>query len=94
MSTELKWLPGQDRVLYLRDGEEVALVDFQRAPNELRLVHTEVRPQLRGQGLDDMMLQELFDSLHDTTQARVVAVCPHAARWVDRHPEYLELAGR
>lgn len=75
----------------LRVGGELAgLIRYRTEPGVVVLVHTEVLPSVEGAGFGSRLVA---GALHDIRARgrRVVPVCPFAAAYVRRHPEYAEL---
>jgi predicted GNAT family acetyltransferase len=71
-------------------GGDVGFLDYRKKDDLLTLVHTEVAPALRGQGIGEKLVR--FAMEHARTHGlRVRALCPFARRWVDEHPEFLPL---
>ena len=74
-----------------RDGVEVAFsdIDFVGA-NSLLVKHTEVLPAEEGRGYGSALLRSLF--AYTRAQGRVlIPVCPFAAAFIRRNPEYRDL---
>ncbi len=94
MSTVVQHLPGQNRYIFEKDGEEVGLIDYAMRGSSIVLTHSEIDPQLRGNGLGDQMVQEVLEEIRTDTDYTIVAECPFVADWLERHPEYLELQAR
>jgi predicted GNAT family acetyltransferase len=94
MSTVVQHLPGQNRYLFEKDGEDVGLIDYTMRGHSIVLTHSEIDPQLRGGGLGDEMVQSVLDEIRADTDYRVVAECPFVVEWVERHPDYQELEER
>ena len=67
------------------DGE-TAFLKYERTPNSLILVHTEVPPALRGRHLADVLAKAAIDRAH-AERVRVVAVCPFVRAFLRRHPQ-------
>ena len=94
MSTAVQHLPGQNRYVFTKDGEEVGLIDYTLSGNDIHITHSEVDPSRRGEGLGGIMTQGVLDSIREDTDYRVVAECPFVVSWLERHPDYHELETR
>jgi predicted GNAT family acetyltransferase len=94
MSSFVKHLPSQNRFVLEKDGNQVGLTDYTLHGNSMHLTHTEIDPHLRRQGLGDEMVLGVMEQLRTDSGYRVVADCPFVINWLERHPEYLELADR
>jgi hypothetical protein len=77
--------PQAQRFELIVDGE-TAVLEYQRTPNSLILVHTEVPPALRGRHLADVLAKAAIDRAH-AEKVRVVAVCPFVRAYLRRHPQ-------
>jgi predicted GNAT family acetyltransferase len=69
-------------------GEELAgeIRYHRREDGTVVLIHTEVDPSHKGQGLGDVLVQGALDDLHERgIEYRVI--CPFVAAYLRRHPE-------
>lgn len=66
------------------DGQ-MAFLTYERTPDRLTLVHTEVPPPLRGRHLADALVKA---GLHTARKEglRIVAMCPFAKSYLRKHP--------
>lgn len=94
MPTEVQHLPGQNRYVLVRDGEQVGLTDYRMQGNAMHITHTEIDPHLQSEGLGSEMVEGVLDQVRTQTPYRVVAECPFVVEWLDGHPEYHELETR
>ncbi len=75
----------------MRVGEHVALVQFRsETDGTVRLLHTEVPPDLEGQGIGSRLARGVLDSIRAEGQ-QVVPQCTFIAGYIERHPEYQDL---
>lgn len=71
-----------------------AVVDYETIGGDtLDLRRTFVSEELRGEGLAGQLVRHVLDwaRRHDK---RIVATCPYVQRFLERHPEYADLAVR
>jgi predicted GNAT family acetyltransferase len=69
-----------------RDGQRIAEQAYRRrGPNHVVIVHTEVDPSLRGQGVARRLLDTLVGWAR-ATGTKVSATCPYAKREFERDP--------
>jgi predicted GNAT family acetyltransferase len=94
MSSAVQHLPGQNRYVLEKDGEQVGLTDYSLRGNAIHITHTEIDPRQRDGGLGSEMVQGVLDIIRTTTSYRVVAECPFVVGWLKEHPEYHELEER
>jgi uncharacterized protein len=66
------------------DGQ-TAVLNYQRTPRSLVLVHTEVPASLRGRHLGDVLAKAAIDAAR-AEQLRVAVVCPFVKAYLRRHP--------
>lgn len=66
-------------------GGQPAILQYERTPRSLVLVHTEVPPALRGRHLGDLLVRAAFDHARGE-RLSVVAVCPFVRAYLRRHP--------
>lgn len=65
-------------------------VVFRATPGRLELVHTEVEPGFRGQGIGERLAEAALASARSSGEA-VVPTCPFIARYMREHPEFEDL---
>jgi predicted GNAT family acetyltransferase len=73
--------------------EGTAVAYYRLTPDAIHLIHTEVPAAMRNQGVGS----ELIRSALEWSRARglkVVAECPFVRAFLDRHPEFADLARR
>jgi predicted GNAT family acetyltransferase len=72
------------------DGAVVGFVDYRRRPGVISLIHTEIDPAHKGEGLGTLLVKAALD----TARAQGLAVlpyCPFVQGFINRHREYLDL---
>ncbi len=65
-------------IAYTRDGDVVTMT------------HTEVDPELEGQGIGGELVRQALDDVR-AHGLRVRPSCPFVAAYIRRHPEYADL---
>ncbi|KUP97029.1 GNAT family N-acetyltransferase [Thermobifida cellulosilytica] len=87
--------PERQRYEIRVDGEEVAgFVDYRTTTDGLLvLTHTEVDPSYKGRGVGGRLVQGVLEDVR-ARGGRVLAVCPFARKWIERHPDYADLVHR
>jgi predicted GNAT family acetyltransferase len=68
------------------DGELVGWVDYRPAGDSIILAHTEVVDEHRGDGSGGALVRGAVEAA-DAMGKTVIATCPFAGAYVDRHPE-------
>jgi uncharacterized protein len=82
--------PEQRRYEALVDGE-VAGASYYRDRDGVRIVtHTEVADEFEGQGVGSRLIAGALDDMR-AQGLRVTPLCPFAAAYIERHPEYADL---
>jgi predicted GNAT family acetyltransferase len=61
-------------------------IRYMPADESLVLVHTEIDPELKGQGLADVLVKGALDDLHERG-IEYVPVCPFVRAYLRRHPQ-------
>jgi predicted GNAT family acetyltransferase len=87
---EVRDVPAEHRFELLVDGEPAGLAAYRLRDGVVVVTHSEVRPDLRGQGLAGELARRSLDDIRASGR-RVVPQCPYYARYVDEHPEYLDI---
>lgn len=86
---------GRARLTLVREsasGPKLCEITWHHRRDGTRVLdHTFVPPALNGQGLA-AILTEAALSLARQDQVRIVPQCSYVARWIERHPAWLELA--
>ena len=72
-----------------RDGH-TAYLEYSLAGKVLQLIHSEVPPQLRGQGLASELAKSALDWARENG-VKVDVICPSVAAYIEKHPEYRDL---
>jgi uncharacterized protein len=68
-------------------GQHLAVAEYRRLSGTLFFIHTEVPPELEGQGIASRLVQAALDDAR-TKHLAVVPFCPYVASYIRRHPEY------
>jgi uncharacterized protein len=77
--------PDASRFVYAGAGQDAELI-YRRRGDRLVLVHTEVPIDLEGQGIGGRLVEAAVDYAAGNGLT-VVASCPFARGWLDRHPD-------
>ena len=72
-----------------RDGH-VAYLEYTLADKVLQLIHSEVPPALRGQGLASELARSALEWAREQG-FKVDVVCPSVDEYLKKHPEYADL---
>jgi predicted GNAT family acetyltransferase len=75
--------PAEHRFTTTVDGHEAQLV-YQVDGDRLVLVHTEVPDELGGQGIGGQLVRAAVDRAESSGET-IVARCPFAHAWLERH---------
>jgi predicted GNAT family acetyltransferase len=91
-TVEIEVADNPDRRRYeARVGGDVAgYVFYQVRPDRLVLVHTEVEEEFEGQGVGGRLVAGTLDDVRRRGLS-VTVLCPFAAAYIERHPEYADL---
>lgn len=72
------------------DGQ-IVFADYRRQPGRLVITHVETPFALRGGGLASRLMRGVAEEAR-AEQVKVLPLCPYARAWMQRHPEYRDLA--
>jgi len=84
--------PTELRYEALADGELIGSIRYRTEPGLVVLIHTEVAPAAEGAGVGSDLVRGALDDIR-ARGLRVVPLCPFAAAYIHRHPEYADLVG-
>jgi uncharacterized protein len=73
--------------------QQRAIVAYQYSGETIIFTHTEVPPQLEGQGIASRLVQAALDDIRDRHHT-VIPLCPFVAEYIRRHPDYKPLVRR
>jgi predicted GNAT family acetyltransferase len=83
--------PASRRFELAIDGE-VAFLQYERKPDRLVFVHTEVPPAFRGRGIGERLVKGALDAAR-REGLRVVPLCPFVKAYLRKHPEAGDVPG-
>ena len=72
-----------------QDGA-VAFLEYSLVGKILELVHTEVPEKMKGTGAGSSLVQSALQWAREH-QVKVDVICPFAAAYLEKHPEYSDL---
>src|SRR3712207_5930509 len=67
-----------------------AFIDYRRNADTIVLVHTEVPPEMEGQGVGSKLVRGALDDARQNG-FRVVPHCTFVQKYLERHPEYTDI---
>jgi len=77
--------------IYLKKENYKARLKYKRKKdNVLEIYKTEVPPELRGQGIGNILMREALNYALKNN-CKVKAVCSFAQKYIEKHPEYTSL---
>ena len=89
MTADIRDNTAQHRFELDADGG-TAVMYYRLEPGVITLMHTEVPPELGGQGIGSALVRGVLELVR-TRGLKVVAKCPFVAAYMGRHPEYNDL---
>ena len=72
---------------------QTAVLQYMERDGALYLTHTEVPPELEGQGIGGRIVKHALDEAR-SRGVKVAPWCPFVRTYVERHPEYKEIVLR
>lgn len=79
-------VPEAERYELRREGETIGYIQVIEAGGNATIPHVEVAPAYEGQGLGSKMVGEALADIKGRG-LRVIARCPFAIKYIERHPE-------
>jgi uncharacterized protein len=71
--------------------DEVAFASYRRQPGRLVITYVETPVALRGAGYAGRLMHGVAEAAR-AEQVKILPLCPYARAWMQRHPEYRDLA--
>ena len=79
------------RYVGMRGDVEVAFAEIDPiGANALLIKHTEVTPSEEGKGYGSSLVRSLLEHVRSDGK-KVIPICPYAAAFIRKHPEYQDL---
>ncbi len=72
-------------------GVVAGFVEYERRGDTVDLVHTEVDDAFEGRGVGSALVRGVLDELR-AIDAEVAVACPFIKSWLEKHPDYQDLA--
>jgi uncharacterized protein len=72
------------------DGQVAGFAAYRRSGATVSFTHTEIDSSFEGRGLGSKLARGALDAVRAEGSA-VVPLCPFIRRYIERHPEYLDL---
>ena len=85
--------PAGNRYELLIDGVRAGDLHYLPTRGAVVLVHTEITPELEGQGFGGRLIAGALEDLR-TRELVIIPVCPFVRSYLERHPEYADLLER
>ncbi len=82
--------PSENRYEAFADGELTGWAVYRLQPGRISFVHTEIDDRFEGEGLGSKLVAEALDDAR-RRELSVLPFCPFVNRFIERHPEYVEL---
>jgi predicted GNAT family acetyltransferase len=75
----------------LKVDDEVVFADYRRQPGRLVITYVEAPMALRGTGAAGRLMQGVLEQAR-AERVKVLPLCGYARAWIQRHPEFKDLA--
>lgn len=83
----------QNRYEARRGLEMVGYLTYRLDSGRIALIHTEVPPELEGQGIGSELVGRALDDIR-RRGLTIAPICPFVDDYLREHPEYADLAAR
>lgn len=84
-------VPGANRYELKVDGRRVGLLAYRKRDGVVALTHTEVAEECEGRGFGSKLVAVALDDAR-RQRLRVRPLCPFVAWYIEKHPQYADLA--
>jgi predicted GNAT family acetyltransferase len=74
-------------------GTATAIATYELDGDRVVLLHTEVPPELSGQGIGSRLARGVFERIRGSGR-KAHPKCPFMAEWANRHAEYADVVVR
>lgn len=91
MAVTVRDNPAENRFEAEVDGRQAGFAQYIRADQLVVYPHTVVAPEFEGKGVGSALALAALDDARERGLA-VLATCPFIHGWMERHPEYQDLA--
>jgi uncharacterized protein len=71
--------------------DQIVFANYRRQPGRLVITHVETPPALRGIGYASRIMRGVAEEAR-AGRVKVLPLCSYARAWMQRHPEYRDLA--
>ncbi|MEW2356125.1 GNAT family N-acetyltransferase [Spirillospora sp. NPDC029432] len=92
MSKEISDNAGASRYEIRVDGELAGFAEYRNRPGKIVFTHTEVFDAFEGKGVGGALARGALDDVRAKGGLAVVPLCPFIKGWIERHPDYQDLA--
>lgn len=75
----------------LQVGDAVAFANYRQTPQAVIITHTETPPSLRGRGIASELVQGALQLIRADGH-KVIAGCGFVVDYLEKHPEFADLA--
>jgi predicted GNAT family acetyltransferase len=83
----------QSRYEVRQGSEVVGFMTYRLESGRIALIHTEVPPELEGQGIGSELVGRALDDIR-RRGLTIAPICPFVDDYLREHPEYADLAAR
>ncbi len=71
----------------MKVGDYTAIIEYKQKENRIALIHTEVPPELEGQGAATAIIEKTLDYI-EKNNFKLIPLCPLVVAYIKRHPDW------
>tara|TARA_R110002073_G_scaffold72537_1_gene177320 strand:- start:317902 stop:318219 length:318 start_codon:yes stop_codon:yes gene_type:complete len=71
----------------------VAFVDYRVVGDQIALIHTEVDPELSGQGAASALVEKILNHIESSGKL-ILPYCPYVFAYIKKHPEWKRMVAK
>ena len=72
------------------DGELAGFIQYQKRPDAIVLIHTQVLDEFEGKGVGSVLVRRVLDDIR-ARGGKIIPTCPFVAEYIRRHPENVDV---
>lgn len=80
----------QEHRFELTVNDTIAFIEYKESDEAITVLHTEVPPQLEGQGVGTAIVEKTLQEI-EQRQRKLIPLCPFVTSYLKRHPEWQRL---
>jgi uncharacterized protein len=77
----------------MKVGEYTAFIEYKQNSNKIKLIHTEVSPELEGRGAATAIIEKTLEYIEEN-KFKLIPICPFVVAYIKRHPQWIRIVDK